>query len=99
MKALKDMIIGNTISQICPIEDYIQIFFIDGSILNLNNDVVFSHQLNQYSYKNVTDFTLTENIMRIIVNGNEITMSMKDVDYHTTEAFEFCTKDEEWIIE
>ena len=92
------MVIGNTISRISPIEDYIQIFFIDGSILNLYNNVIFSSDYQQFFNETVKDLLITETMMRIIVYDKEITMSMGEKDYCTTEAFAFCSKDEEWIV-
>ena len=92
------MIMGNTISQISPIEDYVQIFFINGGVLNLYNDVTFSHQYQQYSNEKIKDFTITKDMMCIIVNDKKITMSMKEEDYYTAEAFAFCGKNKEWIV-
>ena len=92
------MIIGNIISEVSPIEDYVQISFIDGGILNLYNDVTFSHQYQQYSNEMVKDLIITENLMCIKIIDKEIAMGMKEEEHYTAEAFAFCSKNEEWIV-
>ena len=98
MNRLENMIIGNKILKIVLIEDYIQILFSNGSILNMYNDVAFSHQYQQYSNEIVEDFVISDLLMCIKVDGKEISMGMKEDDYSTPEAFEFHSGDSELIV-
>jgi hypothetical protein len=97
---MKNEIIGNMIVSISLCEDYIQVFFINWSILNLYNVVKFSHDFQSFADEIVQDFALNENEMYIRgVNGKIITMSMKPEDYLSTEAFAFCSQNKEWIVD
>ncbi|MDR2922918.1 MAG: hypothetical protein LBU85_06220 [Treponema sp.] len=98
MSRLKDILIGKTISKIIPIEDYLQIFFADGSILNLNNKTTFSHQFQHFYNETINDLIITNDVICIKANDKEIAMSMKEEDYYSPEAFEFCSENEEWIV-
>jgi len=98
MSKLRDILIGKLILEIIPVEDYLQIYFVDGSILNLNNKVTLSHQSQQFSNEIINDLIITKDVMCIKVNDKEIAMSMKEEDYYSPEAFEFCSDNERWIV-
>ena len=92
------MLIGNTIAKVSPIEDYMQIYFIDGSILNLYNNVTFSHQYQQYVNEIVKELIITNISICIKTSNKNIIMSLKEEDYSAPEAFAFCSKNEDWIV-
>jgi len=98
MSKLKDLLVGKTVSKIIPVEDYFQIYFMDGSILNLNNKITFSHQLQQFSNGTINDLIITKDAMRIKIDDKEIAMSMKDEDRYSPEAFEFSARNGECIV-
>jgi hypothetical protein len=56
MNLLKSLIKNNTIKYISNCEDYIQVFFINGAILNLYSKVKTSGDYNSFNYKTVNKY-------------------------------------------
>ncbi|GHV62721.1 hypothetical protein AGMMS49587_10410 [Spirochaetia bacterium] len=82
MNVLKQLIKKAKIKNIANCEDYVQIFFADGGILNLYNKTKILGDYNSFKDKIVNKFVLNKEILKIIISQEEnIEMSLKNEDY------------------
>ena len=91
---LENNICGKKIVKINYIHDYLQIFFDDNSILNLNNKVTMSGNIDLVIDKIIKNVILNNEILKLIsVNDFVIEMTMKHEDYNGPEALEYYNGD------
>lgn len=99
MTEFERRITGRTIRAIEDVEDYIQVFFSGGGVLNLYNPVA------PFSRRRLIGKTIellsydTKRLLLQVSDGSRLTMSCLDEDYVGPEAFYFKDSDGTMIVD
>jgi hypothetical protein len=96
-------ICGRRVGRACKHQDYIQLFFADGSILNIFNRIIGGELNNDFlgSLANTTVSTCVSKEGSIVLqfsNGQQFEVGMIDADYSSPEALEFIGEDGRRIV-
>ena len=89
-RLLKNNLYGKKLIKIIYIHDYVQLYFDDGSILNLYNKIKIVDDIDLIIGKTIEKVKLNNKKLQLIfADSLVIEMSMKDEDYIGQEAFEY----------
>jgi hypothetical protein len=96
-------IIGRVVDRACKVHDYVQIYFDNGSILNVFNKIGGGDLSDEFflslSRARVTEFELKEGAVSIAFsNGKRLKVGMTDDDYQSPEALELICSDGRLIV-
>jgi hypothetical protein len=85
---------GRVVKRACKFHDYIQLYFDDGSILNIFNRVVepasSDNHLESLANTTLLKVSLKEGVISFAFsNGKQLGIGISDTDYQSPEALEF----------
>jgi hypothetical protein len=91
-------LIGSTVEKVSYVEDYFQVYFSNGFILNINNDFSYNKPIEKLPGEIVIK-TIEDNLNYIISFSNDymIIVNLEDKAWHCPEAMEL-TNGEIFII-